>query len=299
MFNRLHEGHQGVSRSQARARLTLYWPGIDHDIEKFVHGCQHCQDHLPSQGKEPLISKTLARETFPTNHCWHWVLCRLTIPDHSGLQDRLVRHHQFGQRYHYIRPNWIFARPILLHCSAWSTVVRRWATVHIVETYMFSHNKGCCTTTIFTTLPSKQWQSWGHRQINEKTAWTGCSVDWEKLCCSLLQYCNTLCCKDSLSPAQKLFGHLVQDHLSPHRCSFAQEWQKASAYSEKIHESSHEQIKRAYNEHTRVLEEPHIGSRVAVQHLRSMAPSQLWDHMDAISSKHKVDECSFATGDSS
>ena len=29
ILSRLHEAHQGVSRSQARARLTIYWPGID------------------------------------------------------------------------------------------------------------------------------------------------------------------------------------------------------------------------------------------------------------------------------
>ena len=56
MLTRLHEAHQGVSRSQARARLTFYWPGIDQDIEDFVHGCQHCQVRLPSHVKEPLIT---------------------------------------------------------------------------------------------------------------------------------------------------------------------------------------------------------------------------------------------------
>ena len=33
MLSRLHEAHQGISRSQARARLTIYWPGIDQEIE--------------------------------------------------------------------------------------------------------------------------------------------------------------------------------------------------------------------------------------------------------------------------
>lgn len=45
-------------------RLTLYWPGIDRDIENFVRDCRHCQDCLPSQGKEPLISKPLPQRSF-------------------------------------------------------------------------------------------------------------------------------------------------------------------------------------------------------------------------------------------
>ena len=33
ILSRLHEAHQGISRSRARARLTLYWPSIYQDIE--------------------------------------------------------------------------------------------------------------------------------------------------------------------------------------------------------------------------------------------------------------------------
>ena len=57
-LSRLHEAHQGISRSQARARLTSYWPNIDQDIEYFVQGCRHCQDHLPSQTKGPILFKS-------------------------------------------------------------------------------------------------------------------------------------------------------------------------------------------------------------------------------------------------
>ena len=55
---RLHEAHQGIARSQARARLTMYWPGIDKDIETFIQGCKHCQDRLPSHPKEPITMKS-------------------------------------------------------------------------------------------------------------------------------------------------------------------------------------------------------------------------------------------------
>ena len=54
MLSRLHEGHQGIKRSQNRARLTLYWPSIDQDIHDMIDNCQHCQDHLPSNPQEPI-----------------------------------------------------------------------------------------------------------------------------------------------------------------------------------------------------------------------------------------------------
>ena len=69
MLSRLHGAHQGVARSQARARLTLYWPGIDKDIEDFVRGCRHCQDHLPSNPKEPYDDKASTTKTLPAHSC--------------------------------------------------------------------------------------------------------------------------------------------------------------------------------------------------------------------------------------
>ena len=66
MLSRLHEGHQGINRSQNRARLTLYWPSIDQDIRDMVDNCQHCQDRLPSNPPEPIQSKP--RPSRPFQH---------------------------------------------------------------------------------------------------------------------------------------------------------------------------------------------------------------------------------------
>ena len=53
----LHEAHQGMVCTKQRARLTVYRPGIDNDIENVITACQLCQDHLPSNPKEPIASK--------------------------------------------------------------------------------------------------------------------------------------------------------------------------------------------------------------------------------------------------
>ena len=64
ILSHLHDAHQGIARSQAKARLTMYWPGIDQDIEAFVLGCRHCQDRLPSNAKEPMVSKHILDRPF-------------------------------------------------------------------------------------------------------------------------------------------------------------------------------------------------------------------------------------------
>jgi transposase InsO family protein len=51
----IHEGHQGITRCQQRAKSTVYWPGINDDIIKLVSMCQQCQTHQASQSKETLL----------------------------------------------------------------------------------------------------------------------------------------------------------------------------------------------------------------------------------------------------
>ena len=57
ILERLHEAHQGITRSKDRARLTVYWPGIDQDIEMYIADCKLCQDSLPSHPHEPIVTK--------------------------------------------------------------------------------------------------------------------------------------------------------------------------------------------------------------------------------------------------
>ena len=50
----IHEGHQGVTRCQQRAKSSVYWPGINKDIETIISKCTLCQKYQASQQKEPL-----------------------------------------------------------------------------------------------------------------------------------------------------------------------------------------------------------------------------------------------------
>ena len=58
MLRKLHDYHQGIARSRDRARLAIYWPGIDQVIEKVITACKICQDGYSSLGKEPMILRT-------------------------------------------------------------------------------------------------------------------------------------------------------------------------------------------------------------------------------------------------
>ena len=96
-------------------------------------------------------------------------------------------------------------------------------------------------------------------------AWKGRSLNQDKLHRSLMQYRNTPCPRDGRSPAQKLYGHPVQDDLPAHRRSFAPEWQKTAAEGDARYAETLERAETAYNQHVRPLREIKKGTNVAVQ----------------------------------
>ena len=104
--------------------------------------------------------------------------------------------------------------------------------------------------------------SWDHRHLNE-----------DRLCRALLQYRNTPSRKDGTSPAQKLFGHPIQDSIPAHRRSFAPEWQKSTQEAEQQTTETLAQSKEFYNTHAHSLPDIQVGSKVALQNQQT----KLWD----------------------
>lgn len=54
MLKLLHQGHLGIEKTKARARLIFYWPGQASDIESYVKCCKICEKYSRKQCKEPL-----------------------------------------------------------------------------------------------------------------------------------------------------------------------------------------------------------------------------------------------------
>ena len=71
--------------------------------------------------------------------------------------------------------------------------------------------------------------------------------DVGKLAHALLQYRNMPSLKDRLSPAQKLYGHPIQDTLPAHHCAFAPEWQCSITEAEDRGLLFLEQVELYYN----------------------------------------------------
>ncbi|CAL4166698.1 unnamed protein product [Meganyctiphanes norvegica] len=51
----LHSGHQGLDSMLRRARQTVYWPGLEGDLQYHRSTCDACNSHAPSLPAEPLV----------------------------------------------------------------------------------------------------------------------------------------------------------------------------------------------------------------------------------------------------
>ena len=273
VLSQLHEAHQGSVRTKQRARLSVYWPGIDNDIDNTILTCKQCQDHLPSNTKEPIIQKPTPERPFQeiaVDLCSYAgrtyliiVDCYTDWPaiislDHGTTASHLISH----IRQSFCRtaiPDILWSDGGPQFTSA--DFAQRWGFVHKFSSPRYPQSNGKVEATVKSMK----------KLIS--TSWNGRYLDHENLCRALLQYRNTPTRKDGLSPAQKLFGHPVQDILPAHRRSFAPEWQHSTKEAEQQTDVTLQSSAKFYNTHAHTLSDIHVGSHVAIQNPRS----KLWD----------------------
>ena len=57
ILNSIHTGHLGITKCRARARASVWWPGLSIQIENMVANCSTCAKDRP-EPKEPLMSSS-------------------------------------------------------------------------------------------------------------------------------------------------------------------------------------------------------------------------------------------------
>ena len=50
---RPHTGHMGIEKTKARARVTVYWPGLDSEISDMITNCSTCIEFHSTQKNGP------------------------------------------------------------------------------------------------------------------------------------------------------------------------------------------------------------------------------------------------------
>ena len=264
----LHESHQGSVRTKQRARLTVYWPGIDNDIDNIILACKDCQDSLPSNPREPIVSKPTPKRPFQEvagDFCSYagqdyliLVDCYSDWPDiipmgHNTTTPRLLS----ALRQSFCRTGvpdifWSDQGPQFT-AKSFQEFAKVWGFRHITSTPTYPQSNGKIEATVKSMKKLLQ------------TSWTGRYLDDVKLTRALLQYRNTPSRKDNLSPAMKLFGKPIQDSLPAHRRSFSEQWQRSTIEAEKQALPVKNKAETYYNQHAHTLSDISVGSHVAIQ----------------------------------
>jgi len=276
ILTQLHESHQGSVRTKQRARLSVYWPGIDNDIDNVILSCQQCQDHLPSNPKEPLTQKPKPDRPFQEialDLCSHAGRAYLIIVDcftdwpavisldHGTTSTQVIS----AVRQSFCRtaiPDvvWSDGGPQFTS-KLFNDFACRWGFTHKVSSPRNPQSNGKAEATVKSMKKLLY------------TCWNGRSLDHDKFCRALLQYRNTPNRKDGLSPAQKLFGHPVQDILPAHHRAFLPEWQRPMVTAEEQRQDHLTSSAAFYNQHAHPLPDITIGSHVAIQNPQT----KVWD----------------------
>ena len=276
VLKQLHESHQGVVRTKQRAGLTVYWPGMDHDIDDVILACTLCQRHLPSHSPEPILSKPRPTRPFQeiaADFCSYagrdfliTVDCFTDWPDVTFMASntttpRLIT----ALKQSFCRsavPDIVWSdQGPQFTSKLFQDFAREWGFCHITSTPTYPQSNGKVEATVKSM-----------KKLIE-ASWTGSCLNEGQLARALLQYRNTPSRRDNLSPAQKLFGHPIQDTLPAHRRSFAPEWQRSVEETDTAAASHLERSESDYNTHARELPELRTGSSVVVQN----PSTKLWD----------------------
>ena len=54
VLDKIHQGHKGIVKCRARAKESVWWPGLSREIQDMIQGCRVCLQHKVNT-PEPLI----------------------------------------------------------------------------------------------------------------------------------------------------------------------------------------------------------------------------------------------------
>ena len=213
----LHDSHQGIARTKERARLAVYWLGIDRDIETIIGACKQCQDDLPSLGREPMITHALPERPFQQlaadfaqldgRNYLIMVDCYTDWPSIQLMNQNPTTHSLTSALRDYFARTavpdvlWSDGGP-QFRSHQFAEFLQGWGVEHKMSSPRYPQSNGKAEATVKSMK----------KLIKRATKRSGV-IDQYQLARSLLQYRNTPSRKDNVSPAQKLYGHPVQDTL--------------------------------------------------------------------------------------
>ena len=278
----LHAAHQGMAGMKSRARISVYWPGMNKSLRNYLETCHYCRIHLPSQVKEPYIETSQSQ--------WPYDKIVADYFDRKGKAYLAVAD-RFSGNIH------VFRCPSGNPCTSHLITVFR----ELFQQYGVPQELATDGGSTFTSHEFQKFlQNWGvhHRlsssfypqsngraELAVKTAKriiADCShpsgtLNTDAASRALMQYRNTPLAVIGKSPAQLLFGRVLRDHIPCHPLQYQAhpEWLMTPTDRQNQTARRDASIKVRYNASSKPLPPIPVGTRVCIQNQGSNHPL-LW-----------------------
>ena len=283
----LHAGHGGVSSMTARAGSSVWWPGLQSDIERTRDRCQSCNVNMPSNPAmppTPLPSPAYPFEMISSDYFSYGGHKYLVIVDRfsnwisvyqvkpGAGADALVK----LLRQHFLTYG-VCAEittdgAMEYMAGVTQTFLRQWGVRHRVSS---AHHPHANTRSELGVKTAK-------RLIRENTDRSG-SLDNNKFARALLAYRNTPCRDLNMSPAQIIFARNIRDHLPilPGHYRPREEWILTQRRREEVLARRYTVMGDRLTRGTKQLGRLNIGDIVSVQNQVGPRPKK-WDRTGTI-----------------
>ena len=281
----LHHAHQGVEGMRARAKNSVYWPGLNSAIRQKRTDCRACNEMAPSQVKESL--QMMPQPDYPFQYlCMDafevkgqhylaavdkfsgWILvyhCRGTVNSNHIISKLRAIFQAYGAAEKLYTDN-----GLPFKSQQMKNFLMKWKVEHVTSSAMYPQGNGRAELAVKTAK----------RIIRDNTG-AGGTLDCDKAARSLLQYRNTPIKCVGYSPAQLLFHRDLRDSLptTPTRLRLHKKWNALANIREKAFRERNEVIAARYNHSSRNLSILPDGSEVWLQ---DVGRSGRWDRYGSI-----------------
>lgn len=268
ILEELHKGHRGIEGSCERARLVVYWPGIDAHIAQWCKNCEKCFKTLPTQPREPAKNLPIPTRAY-----------EITSTDLFTYQGKkgIVFTDWYSGWFSWCWPLTSTVTPVII------PILRKFFTDCAVPDILFSDNGPPYNALEFSDFlkrwgichnPSSAYYPQGNsyaelavkniKSLLEKY-YNGPNTDWDGFDRAILQIRNTPHKNTNLSPAMLLYGRPVQDALPAHKSMFSHEWHQRIADADRKFAERRDKLTSYYNRGTKELPPLTVGTPVAIQ----------------------------------
>ena len=291
----LHSAHQGVSSMEARARATVFWPGLTLDVDKIRASCSDCIKNAPSQPRLLPASSDIPSTPFEKivadffqHEGMHYLVAADRLSGWSEVFKCKAGSPQAGADgligclrncfSCYGVPTELASDggpEFLAHKT--EEFLLNWGVEHRLSSAYHPQSNGRAEVAVKTVK----------RLLKSNTGPNG-SLDNDKFLRAILQLRNTPDPDCSLSPAQIMFGRPLRDAFSfvnrlekysnPNiRPTWRDAWQdKETALRQRFHRSS-----ESLQEHSRSLPTLVVGDRCYIQNQTGNHPKR-WDRSGTV-----------------